>query len=228
MKSVAVTAFMILAIAVASYASDCQQTTYDQYTAVGSCGIGNMTFSDFSYSYSSNPPGYGLPAGSIMTTPITTAYNPGLQFSGGWYASTSSGILEEDSLFQFAVTSPTNSINDLSLSIAGVGFAGTGAIMVDETACLGAMLPVCTGGTIVTLHVFDSSSGQQLYDQVSFTGVDLVDVSKDVSVQAGSNGSAQLSLVTDQFSSVPEPGTFSMLGLGTVALVGFARRKLNL
>ena len=36
------------------------------------------------------------------------------------------------------------------------------------------MLPSCTGGTIVTLHVFDSSAGEQLFDEVNFSGVSLV------------------------------------------------------
>jgi hypothetical protein len=172
-----------------------------------------------------------MPAGSIEVTPITTPNNPGLQFSAGWSASTTTGILEQDSLFQFAVSS-TSPITDLSLSIAGVGFTGTGAINVDETACLGAMLPSCTGGTVVTLSVFDSSAGQQLYDQVNFSGTNLVDISKDLMVQAGTNGSAEVSVVTDQFSegtsTVPEPGTLSLLGVGAAALFGLARRKLSL
>ena len=167
-------------------------------------------------------------------TPITTAGDPGFQWSTGWFASTTSGVLTQDSLFQFnaSVNQGGAAITDLSLAISGVGFAGTGDVVVDETACLGALLPDCTGGQIITLRVFAGAGGSQLVDTVSFTGVDLVSVSKDVEIQAGTNGDASLSVLTDQFSetpsSVPEPGTLSMLGLGAAALVGFGRRKLNL
>jgi hypothetical protein len=172
-----------------------------------------------------------MPAGSVTVTPITTPGNQGLQFGAGWSASTAIGIQEENSLFQFAVTS-SSPITDLSLSIAGVGFTGTGAINVDETAWLGAMLPACSSGAVVTLSVFDSSAGQQLYDQANFSGVSLVDVVKNLIVQAGTNGSAEVSVVREQFSEgssrVPEPGTISMFGIGIVAITGFARRKLGL
>jgi hypothetical protein len=232
MRKLAFVLAVVLVTTLAGFASDCPTQTYDNYIVSGySCGITDQTYSDFMYTGTSNPPGFAMPAGSIMATPINTPGNPGLEFSAGWAASTSSGILEQDSLFQFAVTSSTP-ITDLSLSIAGVGFSGTGSVTLDETACLGAMLPTCSGGTEVTLRVFDSSAGSQLFDQVNFSGVSLVDVSKDLTVQAGTNGAAEVSEFTDQFSegtaSVPEPGTLSMLGLGAVALAGFARRKLNL
>jgi hypothetical protein len=162
-------------------------------------------------------------------TPITSG-SPGLQWSAGWLASTSTGVLEQNSLFQFTVNSNTP-ITSLNLSIGGASFLGTGEVVVAETACLGALLPTCTGGQIVTLTVFDDSAGQQLTDSASFAGVNEVSISKALTVAAGTNGEATVSVLTDQFtegsSSVPEPGTLSMLGLGGAALVGFARRKLN-
>src|SRR5215472_2198269 len=232
MRKVAISLLVVLAAAAFASASNCPSTTFDQYLGSGfTCTINDQTYQDFSYSGTSNPPGFQIPAGSIQTTPITTPGNPGLQWSAGWGASTASGVLEQDSLFQYAVTS-TSGITDLSLSIAGVGFTGTGSISVDETACLGAMLPACTGGTTVQLHVFDSSQGEQLFDQVNFAGVNLVSVSKDLLVNAGTNGSAQVSVLTDQFSegqsTVPEPSTITMFGAGVLALGGFARRKFNL
>lgn len=220
------------ATAAFAFAGNCPTTTYDQYLGSGfSCSINDQTYQDFAYTGTSNPPGFQIPAAGIGVTPITTPGDPGLQWSAGWGVGTSIGVLSQDSLFQFAVTS-TNPMTDLSLSIAGVGFTGTGSVNVDETACLGAMLPSCSGGTIVTLSVFANSGGQQLYDQVNFAGVNLISVSKDLLVQAGTNGTAEVSVVTDQFSegsgTVPEPSTLSMLGAGILAAAGFARRKFNL
>ena len=89
-----------------------------------------------------------------------------------------------------------------------------------------------SGGTIVTLQVFDTRDGEQLVDSITFPGVTEISVSKDLEIQAGTNGSASVSVLTDQFiegsSTVPEPGTLSMLGGGALALAGFARRKMNL
>ncbi|MGA7459006.1 MAG: PEP-CTERM sorting domain-containing protein [Candidatus Korobacteraceae bacterium] len=232
MKKVALTLAVVLATAVIALAGNCPTTTYDQYLGSGfSCSINDQTYQDFAYTGTSNPPGFQIQAAGIGVTPITTPGDPGLQWSAGWGVGTSLGILSQDSLFQFAVTS-TNPMTDLSLSIAGVGFSGTGSVNLDETACLGAMLPSCSGGTVVTLSVFANSQGQQLFDQVNFAGVNLIDVSKDLLVQAGTNGTAEVSQITDQFSegsgTVPEPGTFGMLGAGILAVAGIARRKFNL
>lgn len=231
MKRAALAFSVVLVGSIAAYAANCPATTYDVYIVSGfSCGLDDKTFSDFMYTGTSNPPGFAIPAGSVGVTPLNEPGNPGLQWSAPWFAGTSNGVLAEDSLFQFVVNvNPGGAlITDLSLTIAGVGFAGTGEVVVDETACLGALLPTCTGGQFVTLRVFAGASGSQLVDEVSFAGVSMVSVAKDVEIQAGTNGNASLSLVTNQFSegeaTVPEPGTLSMLGTGAVALLGIARR----
>ncbi len=213
------------------FASACPTTTLDNYLGLGfSCGIDDKTFSNFVYSYDSNPPGFGKPAGSVFVTPLTTPRNPGLQFSTGWFASTSSGILQMDSAIQYSVNvNPGGSpITDFSLSIGGVGWTGTGAVIVDETVCLGAMLPSCSGGQEATLSVFDSSGGTKLFDSMTFAGVTEVDVQKDIQVEAGTNGSASLSLVTNQFSEIPEPASIMLFGFGVLGLAGVLRRKLSL
>jgi hypothetical protein len=225
---------VVLVLSLTAYASDCPTTTYDNYIVSGfSCGIQDQTYSEFTYSGTSNPPGFAIPAGSIAVTPLTTMGDPGFQWSAPWFASTSSGILAQDSLLQFNVNvNPGGApITDLTLTIGGMGFQGTGAVVVDETACLGAVLPTCTGGSVVTLEVYDSSSGSKFSDTVNFAGVNEVSVDKDIELQAGTNGQATLSVVTDQFgggsSTVPEPGTLSMLGIGAMAVFQFARRKIR-
>ncbi len=235
MRKAVLTLLVILAGAAAAFAGNCTMTTYNVYIAHGfSCGIGTDTFSGFGYVGTSNPPGSGIPASSIMVTPITTPGNPGLQFAALWSVSNTSGVLEQDSLFQSVVkvNAGGNPLTDLTLSIAGASFTGTGEVIVTEIACLGAMLPTCTGGEIKTLTVFDDARGSQLVDTISFAGVSEISVSKDLTLSAGTAGSASLASVTDQYteglSTVPEPGTLSTIGLGAVALAGFARRKLGL
>ena len=231
MKNALLAVLVIMACSFTAFASNCQSTTYDVYISQGSCGINDQVYSAFNYVGTSNPPGFSIPAGSVNVTPITTPGNPGLQFSAGWLASTGSGVLEQDSLFEFTVNS-ASPITDLTLTIGGASFIGTGEIVVAETACLGALLPACSGGQLITLTVFDDAEGQQLTDTVNFTGVSEVSVEKDLTVAAGTNGLATVSVLTDQFSegqaTVPEPGTLSLMGLGGLGLLGFARRKLNL
>ncbi len=235
MRNAVLALSVILASSLFVFADNCPTTTYDNYIVSGfSCNIGDKTFSDFAYTGTSSPPGFAIQAGSVGVTPITTPGNPGFQWSAPWFASTSAGILAQDSLFQFNVNvAPGGApITDLSLSISGVGNIGTGTVVVDETACLGAVLPTCSGGQFVTLEVFSGPNGQLLSDTVSFAGVTEVSVSKDVEIQAGTNGQATLSVVSDQFSegtsTVPEPGTLSMFGAGALALAGYARRKMKL
>jgi hypothetical protein len=232
MKSAVLAVSLVLVCTLGAFASNCPTTTYDQYLGSGfSCTIQDQTYSNFGYTGTSNPPGFQIPAGSVGVTPINTPGNPGLQFSAGWLASTATGIMEQDSLFQFTVNS-TTPITDLTLAIGGASFIGTGEVIVAETACLGALLPACTGGQLITLTVFDDSQGQQLVDTANFAGVTEISVSKDLTVAAGTNGEATVSVLTDQFSegtqTVPEPGTLSMFALGGLGLLGVARRKLNL
>ena len=222
----------VLLLAGIGFAGPCPSTTYDNYLGSGfSCGTDDKTFANFSYQSTSNPPGFSVPAGSVSVQPITTVGNPGFRFSAGWMASNASGILAVDSLIGYDVTvNPGGAlITDVSLGIGGVGFSGTGSVFVDETVCLGAMLPSCTGGQFEQLSVYDYSGGTKLFDELSFAGVSFVDVEKDIEINAGTDGTARLSLVTNQFSeTTPEPGSIVLFGSGVLGLAGLLRRKLSL
>jgi hypothetical protein len=235
MKTAVFALSIVLAGSLAAFAGNCPTTTYNQYLGAGfTCQINDNTFSDFSYLGDSNPPGSGIPASSVQVIPITTMGNPGFQFSAPWSVSTASGLMSQESFFNDVVNVNQcgGAITDLVLSIAGATFQGTRSITVDEAACLGAILPSCTGGTIIRLSVFDSASGQQLVDTDSFAPTTEISVSKDVFLYTGTDGSASLASVTDQYAesapTVPEPGTLSMLGAGALALAGFSRRGLKL
>lgn len=231
MKKASLVLAIVIACSLASFADSCPVTTYDQYLGAGfSCTIGDTTWSSFAYTGTSNPPGFQVPAGSIGVVPQTVG-NPGLQFNADWMVSSSTGVSEQNSLFEFNVNSNTP-MTELTLAIGGASFIGTGEIIVAETACLGALLPTCTGGQLTTLTVFDDAAGAQLVDTAKFAGVNEISVSEDLTAAAGINGEATVSSllnnVSEGSSPTPEPGTLGMLSLGGVVLFGFARRKLNL
>jgi hypothetical protein len=236
MRKIASVLVVVLLAALAGYAQNCTQTTLNNYLGSGfQCTIEDQTYSSFFYTSESNPAGFSVPASSVTATPITTPQDPGFQFTAaGWAASTASGVLDVDSTIEFNVNSVAP-MTDISLSIAGVGFSGTGSINLDETACLGGVLPSCTGGTTVNLSVFCNSTecnSSSEFEEVTFAGVNEISIEKDLLVTAGTNGSAEVSIISDQFSegstTVPEPGTLSMMGIGVIGLAGFARRKMNL
>lgn len=235
MKKVAFALFVVLASTATAFAGLCPNATLDNYLGAGfSCGIDDKTFLDWGYSSSSNPGGYAIPASGVSVTPITTPGDPGFLFTSSWAASNNSGILMQDSLIGYTATVNQGGalINDLTLAIVGFGANGTGEITVDETYCLGAILPTCSGGTEGTLRVYWTSSGGVTSETVNFAGVSEVSVEKDILLTAGTNGQASVSGVYNQFSeggggTTPEPSTLSMLGLGVIGVAGFVRRKLN-
>src|SRR6202030_732359 len=79
---------LILSSFPAAFADNCPAATYDKYLGKGfSCGIASDTFTNFAYTGTSNPPGFGIQAGAINVKPITTPGDPGFQFSAAWAVS---------------------------------------------------------------------------------------------------------------------------------------------
>jgi PEP-CTERM motif len=218
-----------------AFADNCPSTTLDQYLGTGySCGIDDKTFFDFSYSSASNPGGYGIPANGVSVTPITTQGNPGFLFNAPWTVSTNSGIIMTDSLVGYTVTvnQGGQSITDLTLAMVGFDAIGTGEITLDETYCLGGLLPVCSGGTEGVLTLNYTSKGGPSSVTVSFPGVTEVSVEKDILLTAGTDGQAAVSGIYNQFSegtgTTPEPSSIVLFGSGVLAFAGVLRRKLRL
>jgi PEP-CTERM motif len=214
----------------------CPVGTWQDYLNLvpNACTIGDKTFSNFTYSYSPHDQ-FGISAAQLTTTPLNPGppfNNPGFQWNAAWNVSYNNGVPSQDSFIDYTVTVNPGGppITDVSLSMGGVSFFGTGSARVDETVCLGAMFPACSGGTIKLLSVYDNSAqGIKLFDEVTFGGVTEIDVQKDIELTSGTNGGASLSLVTNQFSetTTPEPSSILLFGSGALALAGVLRRKLK-
>jgi hypothetical protein len=189
-----------------------------------SCEIGDLLFSNFTYTASGTNPVAAnevtvdavAPSGTSITGP-----DVGLQFNAPWDA----GVNQtSDATIDFTVTELGGGslIEDFGLAQTS-GVNGTGTASVAEDGC-GPAPCKATGGSIYLL-TFQDNGNRVAQGETTFSPTySSVSVEKDVSVSGGSDGFATISVVQDTFSQVPEPRALSLLlGLGLVA--GFFVRK---
>jgi len=189
--------------------STCVASTVDVLTlnAGGGCTVGGLTFSNFVVS-----------AGQVG---ITGVNNPGpggvgLNFNPNL---TNSATLN-DIHFSFSVTGPASSIGSVFLyNGATIGISGSSSIgerICDSLGVTGSGL--CLGSALTTLN---ADAG--LTATGTFANQTTIYVWKDINI----SGTAHLSSFDQNFSvsGVPEPATFSMLGIGLAGLGLLARRR---
>jgi hypothetical protein len=211
-------AFLVLASSAFATGTTCPTGPLTAYLVPSfSCTTNSLTFTGWGYS------NLNVPAALITVTPQTVSGNEGFQFNSGWNVNNAAGggEMTEDSLISFTAAGP--GITNLELFFNG-SVTGTGSANVTENYCLGAPLTSCPKGSAGQIKVTNPPPG--FNDQVFFSPVGSISVSKDILVDTGEGtGSAMISQVTNNFSS-PEPLSFVLLGSGLLGL-GLMRKRIK-
>lgn len=182
-----------------------------------SCEIGDLLFSNFSYTASGD---VIIPASEI-TVDTVTGSSTGLAFHAPW---TAAAGMTADGTIDFTVTvlgGGGDLLEDFGLAQTS-GVSGDGSASVAENGC-GPAPCLATGGSIYVL-TFQDSGARSAQGETTFTPSSSVEVEKDISVN-GNDGFATISVVQDTFSQVaPEPMSMGMMG-GGLALLGLLRLR---
>jgi hypothetical protein len=177
------------------------------------CTLNDLIFSDFSYVSSAFGGAVALGASGVAVDPEIVGSDDGLLFSSGWLAGPGQ---VDDSLISYTATCDGCRIQNLILVMAG-GANNTGLASVSETS------------TSVSPNVTLITGGTQLTDMTTFTtSVGTITLTKDIGVSGGTDGFANISAVSNLFSTVttltPEPPLI-VLCLGLLGMIPIARRK---
>jgi hypothetical protein len=191
-------------------------TTLDNLLPAGSftvvVGAETLTFSNWDYSSSTSvgtPPVVtpGVPPASIfVVNPYTVGNETGFTLNSTLFAAANTLV---DVSVSYTVTAPAGQlINDAFLSTTGGILGTTGGYSVSETLSNGVTLSANLGSPTATS---------------TFAGVSSITVSKDIFLDGG-NGGTSLSVITQAFSStIPEPTSCALLGIGMTGFLAFRR-----
>jgi hypothetical protein len=197
--------------------------TYAQIEALGSCFIGNLDFTNFTYTSSSSNPPAPTPATAVTVSVVDTTSGIGFLFNSSWTASGPSEF--SDAIIGFTVSviggGPATLEDAALIQTGAIDSTNSGSLdSVGEDACSGPSNnnPPCTQQwalvTSQTSNTVDTTA------HTFYTPTGSISVSKDINAISGSNANAFASVsgVEDTFSQVPEPRSLALLlGLGLVA-----------
>jgi hypothetical protein len=192
-------------------------------TAGFSCYIGNLDFSNFTYSSSASMPPNPTPDTAVTVNVVNDSSGIGFLFNSSWSASGPGEF--SDAFIGFTVSvvgGGPATLEDAALVQTGaIDSTNTGSVVsVGENGCPGTSLGSCDPNaewSLITSHIGNTNA---FAAHTFYAPTGQLTVSKDINAITGTSGSsfATISGVQDTFSQVPEPRSLALLlGLGLVA-----------
>ena len=175
---------------------------------------GDKLFSDFFYT------GSPIPATDILITPTADIFGPGLLITGVAPNTISAGPGQFSQFnlgFSVTVLDPNLFISDVHLAF-NANVTGDGLATVTESVFVG------SGTTQIGVFANTNSAVTSATAFIVPPVKTLDFVLKDVIVNGGQNGSAQILSITQTFSQIPEPSAFALVGL-SLLIVSLMRRR---
>lgn len=191
-------------------------TTFGAGTNEG-CTVGNLDFSNFTYSTSGTNQ---IAASSVGVQEMTTPDGPGLMFDPSGFIQGAG--LTQDMSVGFKVTALGDAqISDIYMGFGNVATAGTGTALYTEQFC---------GGPSNECSLFVEAPTTNNTNMVNLSGtllggpVNSLQITKELRLQTGANGLAATSSFLNEYSEVPEPRGLTIL-LGLVFATAFVILK---
>jgi hypothetical protein len=225
-------AICLVCVSTAMAATTCPSTTYADYNPAPpgpgpsiTCATDNLQFSQFGFTSTSSggavkptPGGIGVTVEDPAVTPGLDG--PGFDFNPGFSVTSNQ---TQDAKISFQVTALNGTtINDLFIFFNGSisNPPGGASTNYSETYCTGSFTTGCN-----TFQV--NNPPPNLSQLITIPNATTLYITKDFTASGGTNGSASISSVINEFSSpVPEPREIGLLILAMVGLV-FAHRRIK-
>jgi hypothetical protein len=204
----------------------CIEATLARYLALeGGCSVGDeIGFSDFSFSVIVSGGG-AVPIGAsdITVTPTLVGDQAILAFASSGFSVTGSGFVTYLLAYSIDPHPILGGFDDFLIADSPT-FPGLASITTD--LCLGALfIEGCSEpGTPESLRVFHNGITSQLTDGVTFPPLALIGVRNTIELQANGANADFLGFSNGVTSTVPEPGSWLLIGSGLLGARLFRRR----
>ncbi len=201
-------------------AATCTSGSLTAYIALGSggCTIGTDTLSNFTVEPGLNG-GTPISTSAITIKPFGGSLDPGI--STMVQQSAAGNILE--AIFSYQISG--NLYQSETYTLSGSSETGSGAVTGLQNNCAGGLFSPggvsgCSGasGTLLTLD------GIQNHDFSTFPLPIFLNITDDITID-GTGGTASAGTLTDQFTAVPEPSSFTLIALALFTASGLLFRR---